>query len=185
MIVMSFLLTAYWAKSRRSQPVGCGLPCPPELEALLATNSRCAVPSVTDGNCALHAFAISLVDEASRNTVLLTTSAHKQFRRQWLAGVDEANTDLRQRCVAWMNKLKDAIVWEGMYFKDLARSMSSHQDKIFGAYVERLARNGEWLDASASHALACSFKADLMVWQPAAEPALLGHSCVAGRRRRP
>ena len=34
--------------------------------------------------------------------------------------------------------------------------------------------------ASAFHALACSFKADLMVWQPAVEPALLGHSCVAG-----
>ena len=35
-------------------------------------------------------------------------------------------------------------------------------------------------DVSAFHALACSVKADLIVWQPAVEPALLGHACVAG-----
>ena len=158
MIVMSFLLTAYWAKSRRSQPVGCGLPCPPELEALLATNSRCAVPSVTDGNCALHAFAISLVDEASRNKDLSTTNAYKQLLHSWRDGVDAANTYIRQRCVDSMKKIKDSIVWEGMSFNTLAMAMSSHQDTTFGAYVDRLARNGEWLDARALHALACSFK---------------------------
>ena len=179
MIVMSFLLT-HWAKSRRSQPVGCGLPCPPELEKLLATNSRCVVPSVTDGNCALHAFAISLVDEASRNKALSATSAYKQLHSFWRVGVDGANTFLRKRCVDSMNKINDSIVWDGMRFNTLAMAMSSNQDTTFGAYVDRLARNGEWLDASASHALACSFNADLMVWQPAVEPALLGHSCVAG-----
>ena len=158
MIVMSFLLTAYWAKSRRSQPVGCGLPCPPELEALLATNSRCAVPAVTAGNCALHAFAISLVDEASRNKDLSMTNADKQLLHSWRDGVDAANTYLRQRCVDTMRMIKDSVVWEGMSFNTLAMAMSSHQDKTFGAYVDRLARNGEWLDASALHALACSFK---------------------------
>ena len=180
MIVMSFLLNAYWAKSRRSQPAGCGLPCPPELEKLLATSSRCVVPSVTDGNCALHAFAISLVDEASRNKALSATNAYKQLLPFWRAGVDDANTYLRKRCVDSMNKINDSIVWEGMRFNTLAMAMSSNQDTTFGAYVDRLARNGEWLDASALHDLACSFKADLMVWQPAVEPALLGHSCVAG-----
>ncbi len=79
-----------------------------------------------------------------------------------------------------MKNINDSIVWDGMSFNTLAMAMSSHQDTTFGAYVDRLARNGEWLDASALHALACSFKADLMVWQPAVEPALLGHSCVAG-----
>ena len=79
MIVMTFLLTGYWAQSRHPKPVSCGLPCPPELEALLATNSREVVPSVTDGNCALHAFAISIVDEAPRNMVLSTRNAYKQL----------------------------------------------------------------------------------------------------------
>ena len=138
MIVMSFLLTAYWAKSRRSQPVGCGLPCPPELEALLATNSRCAVPSVTDGNCALHAFAINLVDEASRNKDLSTTNAYKQLLHSWRDGVDAANTYLRQRCVDSMKKTKTQSYVRGR--------------------ASTLWRNGEWLDASALHALACSFK---------------------------
>ena len=104
MIVMSFLLTAYWAKLRRSQPVVCGLPCPPELEALLATNSREVVQSVTDGNCALHAFAISLLDEASWNKVLSSNKAYTQLLRSRRDGVDAATTYLRQRCVDTMRK---------------------------------------------------------------------------------
>ena len=74
-----------------------------------------------------------------------------------------------------MKKINDSIVWEGMSFNTLAMAMSSHQDTTFGAYVDRLARNGEWHAASALHALACSVKADLTVRQPAVEPALLGH----------
>ena len=97
MIVMTFMLTGYWAQSRHPKPVSGGLPCPPELEALLATNSREVVQSVTDGNCALHAFAISIVDEASRNEVLPRTNAYKQLHSAWRAGVDEANAYLRRR----------------------------------------------------------------------------------------
>ena len=104
MIVMTFMLTGYWAQSRHPTPVSGGLPCPPELEALLATNSREVVQSVTDGNCALHAFAISLVDEASRNKDLSTTNAYKQLLHSWRDGVDAANTYLRQRCVDSMKK---------------------------------------------------------------------------------
>ena len=104
MIVMTFLLTGYWAQSRHTLPSTGGLPCPPELKALLATNSREVVPSVTDGNCALHAFAISLVDEASRNKDLSTTNAYKQLLHSWRDGVDAANTYLRQRCVDSMKK---------------------------------------------------------------------------------
>ena len=110
MIVMTFLLTGYWAQSRHPKPVSCGLPCPPELEALLATNSREVVQSVTDGNCALHAFAISIVDEAPRNVNLSTMNAYKKLLSAWRAGVDEANAYLRRRCVDWMKKLKDSIV---------------------------------------------------------------------------
>ena len=57
-----------------------------------------------------------------------------------------------------MKKIKVSIVWEATGFNTLAMAMSSHQDTTVGAYVDRLARNGEWLDASALHALACSFK---------------------------
>ena len=98
MIVMTFMLTGYWAQSRHPKPVSGGLPCPPELEALLATNSREVVQSVTDGNCALHAFAISIVDEAPRNMNLSTMNAYKKLLSAWRAGVNEANAYLRQRC---------------------------------------------------------------------------------------
>ena len=158
---MSFLLTSYWAKARRTVATNCGLPCPSELEALLATNCRCAVASITNGDCGLHAFAITLLDEASRNRELSSNNAYKEFRQSWRNGVDAATTYLRQRCVDTMRMIKDSVVWEGMSFSTLAMAMSSHQDKTFGAYADRLARNGEWLDASALHALACSFKVDL------------------------
>ncbi|MGB1923891.1 MAG: FtsW/RodA/SpoVE family cell cycle protein, partial [Candidatus Puniceispirillaceae bacterium] len=35
MIAIPFLLGAYWAQSRYPQLAGCGITCPPELEALL------------------------------------------------------------------------------------------------------------------------------------------------------
>ena len=121
MIVMSFLLNAYWAKSRRSQPVGCGLPCPPELEKLLATNSRCVVPSVTDGNCALHAFAISLVDEASRNKALSATNAYKQLLPvEWVIGAD------RLLCV-----LSETVLWSVMLTFLLVGHTHDMVDRLF------------------------------------------------------
>ena len=78
-----------------------------------------------------------------------------------------------------MHKLKDDTVWEGVSFRSLALAMSWHKEETFGAYMDRLARNGEWLDAGALHALACSFNSDLIVWQVGIDPALMGHSCVA------
>ena len=121
MIVMSFLLNAYWAKSRRSQPVGCGLPCPPELEKLLATNSRCVVPSVTDGNCALHAFAISLVGEASRNKALSATNAYKQLLPvEWVIGAD------RLLCV-----LSETVLWSVMLAFLLVGNTHDMVDRLF------------------------------------------------------
>ena len=160
MIVMMFMLTGYWAQSRHPKPGSCGLPCPPELEALLATNSREVVQSVTDGNCALHAFAIIIVDEYPRNMVLSTTNAYNQLISAWRAGVDEANAYLRRRCVDGMKKLKTSTVWEGMTFELLSAAMSSSQDRSVDLHVDRLSRDGEWLDANALHDLACSFKAD-------------------------
>ena len=121
MIVMSFLLNTYWAKSRRSQPVGCGLPCPPELEKLLATNSRCVVPSVTDGNCALHAFAISLVGEASRNKALSATNAYKQpLPVEWVIGAD------RLLCV-----LSETVLWSVMLTFLLVGHTHDMVDRLF------------------------------------------------------
>ena len=120
MIVMSFLLNAYWAKSRRSQPVGCGLPCPPELEKLLATNSRCVVPSVTDGNCALHAFAISLVGEASRNKALSATNVYKQLLPvEWVIGADNTAKETNNKWMCWsliwlLCVLSETVLWSVM-----------------------------------------------------------------------
>ena len=83
----------------------------------------------------LHAFAITLLDEASRNRELESKHAYKEFRKSWRNGVDAANTYLRQRCVDSMKKIKDSIVWEGMSFNTLAMAMSSHQDTTFGMPV--------------------------------------------------
>ena len=90
---------------------------------------------------------------------------------------------LRKRCVDFMEKFKDQPIWEGMNFKTLALAMSSKSED-FGTYLRRMNVPGEWLDAAALQAIACSFKVDLLVWQLNQEPALLGYSGTPGMSHR-
>jgi hypothetical protein len=78
-----------------------------------------------------------------------------------------------------MEKFKDQPIWEGMDFKTLALAMSSKSED-FGTYLRRMNVPGEWIDAAALQAIACSFKVDLLVWQLNQEPALLGYSGTPG-----
>ena len=78
-----------------------------------------------------------------------------------------------------MVKIKNHIMWEGMEFKQLALSMSSEKES-FDAYLTRMAADGVWLDASAIHALATSFKVDVLVWQQGMDQTILGHSLTPG-----
>ena len=69
----------------------------------------------------------------------------------------------------------DAEVWEGMRFRDLAVRMS-HLQEPYDDHLQRMSTDGEWVDASVIHALACVFRVDVAIWQAHQEPHVLGYS---------
>ena len=176
--IMAFYLAKCWAHQRRSATGSTGLQCPPQLQASLELNKKSVVATITDGNCGLHSFAISFVDEAQDNEPLQRTAAYKEVKWVWNIDVQSCVAYLRARCVTFMTQLQDVKLWEDMTFKDMALNMSSI-DETFPEYVVRMKRNNEWVDAAFLHALACSFRVDLMLWQERIDSALLGHSCTA------
>ena len=52
---------------------------------------------------------------------------------------------LRHEAANWMRRNADAIVWEGMRFKDIALHMSSVRE-TFSEHVARMGKNAEWVD---------------------------------------
>ena len=80
-----------------------------------------------------------------------------------------------------MDTFKDQQIWEGMDLNTLALAMSSRSED-FGSDCRRMQVPGAWIDATALHVLACSFKVDVLVWQSDQEPAILGHSGLPGAK---
>ena len=75
-------------------------------------------------------------------------------------------------------------VWAGMAFKDLSSAMSSHHES-YSDHIVRMATHGEWVDASAIHALAATFRVDCFIFQSKMSPAIVGHSIMAGVESEP
>ena len=172
LLLMSFLLVRYWARPRQTC-AGTAIRCPGDLVRDLAQNSLEVDDTVTDGNCGLHAFGLSLADGGKHNKDLSSTSAFKEFRALMNTSTERMIAFLRKRCVDAMIKIKNHTMWEGMDFKRLALSMSSNNES-FDAYLKRMAADKVWLDASAIHALATSFKLDVLIWQQGMDQTILG-----------
>ena len=77
-----------------------------------------------------------------------------------------------------MTKNADTPVWDGMRFRELACRMS-HLQEPYGVHVQRMSCDGQWADASVIHALACSFKVDVGIWQSQSDPMLICHSLLS------
>jgi len=126
-----------------------------------------------EGNCGLHAFALSLLTlaEGSRNWA----------RRAVVRTLAECDSPaamasfLRAQAVATMRDIADEEMWEGMTFKTLAHSMS-HQAGSYAGYLQIMSRDKEWVDACVLHALGVRFNVDIAIWQETQEPALVGAS---------
>ena len=174
LLLMSFLLARYWARPRQTC-AGAAIRCPEALVRDLAHNSLEVSDTVTDGNCGVHGFGLSLADGGKHNKILSSTHAFKEFRAMMNTNTEGMIAYLRKRCVDAMVKIKNHIMWEGMEFKNLALSMSSEKES-FDAYLTRMAADGIWLDANAIHTLATSFKVDVLVWQQGMDQTILGHS---------
>ena len=89
---------------------------------------------------------------------------------------------LREAAKQWMMREGSTEVWAGMAFKELAMAMSSHHEN-YSDHILRMAKNGEWVDASVIHALAATFQIDCMIFQSKQSPAIVGHSITAGENR--
>lgn len=86
---------------------------------------------------------------------------------------------LRGAIKQWMMQQGSTEVWAGMAFKDLSMAMSSHRES-YSDHIVRMATHGEWVDASAIHALAATFRVDCLIFQSKASPAIVGHSIMTG-----
>ena len=79
LLLMSFLLARYWARPRQTC-TGDAIRCPEVLVRDLAHNSLEVSDTVTDGNCGVHGFGLSLADAGKYNKILASTSAFKEVR---------------------------------------------------------------------------------------------------------
>ena len=172
---MAFLLGSYWARGRESVPEH-GIQCPAGLIAELAANALRVEATKTNGDCGVHGFLIGLVDAGKRYGSLANSNAFKAVSKEFHKDTCHAISHLRKRSVTFMTQMQNEEMWEGMTLKTLAMHMSTIKDNDFSAYLRRMAVDGEWLDALALHALACSYKVDLLVWQEGIDQTILGHS---------
>ena len=67
----------------------------------------------------------------------------------------------------------DSVMWDGTRFKDIAVLMSTKAES-FGDYIDRMAKDNEWFDAAALHALGCVCTVAVQIWQEGLGPALVG-----------
>ncbi len=156
---------------------------PPELERVLYANRlEICRDTLAQGDCGVHGFGLSLHATGLTNKKLAGTRAYKSFLRV-VGSVDGMVSHLRAAVKSWMYREGDSDAWDGMCFKALALAMSSHQES-YAAHVERMARAGEWVDASVIHALGVLFSVDVQVWQVTSEPTIVGHS-LANRSNEP
>ena len=150
----------------------------PQLVLFLAQNElMLREDTLTDGNCGVHAFCLSLIDFADRNPAIRSTLAWKQFSKVRL-NTSNAIKHLREVGVKWMTDHVIVPVWDGMLFRDLACAMS-HLREPYDLHLRRMACDKQWVDASVIHALACVFRVDIAIWQDPSEPTMVGYSMLS------
>ena len=112
---MEALLRSYIEK-RRCQRPSPGVAVPAELARALAINGKAACEeTVTDGGCGLHAFALSMHEEAQRNHALRSTSLYKDLSKK-MKNAQKVIRHLRDKAYSWMVGHADDEVWEGMVY---------------------------------------------------------------------
>ena len=152
-------------------PVGVG--CPALLQQLLAVNELVVDESTSrDGNCGISAFVISLLALLKGGQCRKGTSVEVR-RRQSLRRCPPGQqvTQARAAAIEWLGQHPGAKLWEGMTVSGLTRAVTGED---FPSYVQRMQRNGEWVDTAFMHALACAFGVTVLVFQDGVDPTILG-----------
>ena len=142
--------------------------CPDALLRQLALNNLTVDNStVSDGNCGVDAFVRGLSDQATRHT--LTRAAKTLLRCDPVARIAQARAD----ATAWLRDHRQTQLWEGMSLEKLCCVVSGLS---FDDYLAKMGRDREWIDTPMLHTLGCTYGADICVFQPSMDPALVGQS---------
>lgn len=151
-----------------------GNSCPPGVSAQLAANNlRANEDTVRDGNCGVHAFVISLLDQMRRAGSTSNGRGAEAKRRRELKATrcDGQVAQARAAGVAWIRANAQRLVWDGMTVAQLCKLVSGQEHR---EYIEKVGRDGQWADTAFLHALGCAYGADVYVFQEGMDIALLG-----------
>ena len=160
---------------RRVVLPGDGITCPQELVDELQANQLIVdATTVTDGQCGLHAFLISLADARHRWPSLTRTCAWKTLAR--FRPVQSKLTHLRDIAVRWLQKFSKTTLWEGVTVRQFVASSMSNEVNGFGDYIQKMSQTTYWIDGAVLHALGIIFKVDVMLFQHGSDVAFVGES---------
>ena len=151
-------------RTRDTVPMG---QCPPDLSAQLAINGLLPDEATArDGNCGIDAFARSLMHQWEQGC-----QTHLVKRRQTLQTTSDKVSFLRRVGVAWLEAHAREFLWDGMTVASLCEIVSGTN---FHGYLAKMRQNSEWIDTAFLHALGCEYGANVVIFQPHMEPALVG-----------
>ena len=161
--------------NRRIQRPGDGMTCPAMLVQELAVNHmEVDATTVTDGQCGLHGFFISLYDARHRWPTLTHLCAWKSVMT--LRPLQAKLSYLRDIAVRWLQKHSNEQLWDYMTVRNFVISSMSDDIHSFGDYLEKMSRQHFWIDASVLHALGTIFKVDVMLFQAGSDVAFVGEN---------
>ena len=109
---MTCLLRAYIDRARLEAP-SPGINPPAALRQALAINDfEICEETVTDGNCGVHGFGLSLHMEGQRNLALRSSAQYKALAKV-IKTPKEMIKHLREKAYSWMVGHADDVMWEG------------------------------------------------------------------------
>ena len=156
-----------------------GVWCPALLLPLLAVNELLVDESTSrDGNCGISAFVISLLALLKGGQRKKGTSSdvrRLQSLRRCPPG--QQVTQARAATIEWLAQHAQTNLREGMTVSGLTHAVTGED---FPSYVQRMQRNGEWVDTASTHALACAFGVTVLVFQEGVDPAIIGPHLIDG-----
>ena len=145
--------------------------CPPELVAQLALNNlHPDEDTAHDGNCGLDAFARSLLHQMGRSPNA-GGPVQSSRNRSKLKAADDTLALLRRVGLEWLEANAQEPLWPGMTVSKLCGVVSG---MTFLEYMGKMRRAKAWIDAAFLHALGAAHGANVLIFQPGMDMAIVG-----------
>ena len=139
---------------------------------MLAVNQLVVDESTSrDGNCGISAFVISLLALLKGGQCKKGTSTEvRRLQSLRRCPPGQQVTQARVAAIKWLGQHTQIKLWEGMTVSGLTHAVTGED---FPSYVQRMQRNGEWVDTAFMHALACAVGVTVLVFQDGVDPAII------------